>query len=299
MTDPVMLFRDALAATLGPLDCLPIPDGKIHRFHVPGDRAGRRNGWYVLHLDVIAWGALGSWSTGEWKSWSSRHPADQREAQLITIRIEQARCQHEAEKRQRQQVAAVEAVDLWSVAEPADSGHPYLVSKGCQPHGLRQLGAELLVPLFVARQLVNLQRIHPEGTKRFLSGGRVTGAYSPIQAQGKPLEAGQLIYICEGWATGATLHEHNGAAVACAMNAGNLFAVGDRLRLAYPDNPLVMAGDDDRKTDAKGKGNPGRTAATKAANALGCKLVFPNWSGAEPLELSDFNDLRQWREAQQ
>lgn len=297
MIDHLMMFREEMVATFGQLDVVLNPDGEIHRFHVPGDRAGRHNGWYALHLDVIAWGALGSWKTGEWKPWSSRHPCDQREAQLISQRIEQVRRQQEVEKRLRQQVAAAKAVRLWSVAEPADPGHPYLVRKGCQSHGLRQRGAELLVPLFVARQLVNLQRIHPDGTKRFLHGGRVTGAHSPIYAPGKHLEVGQPIYICEGWATGATIHADKGVAVACAMNAGNLLPVGERLRLSYPDNPLIVAGDDDRQTAAKGNGNPGRTAAIKAADTLGCGLVLPQWPADAPLSLSDFNDLRQWLEA--
>ena len=296
MSDPVMLFREAMAATFGPLDFLPIPDGEIHRFHVPGDRAGSRNGAYALYLDGIASGWFGSWKASVWQPWSSRRPVDHLEEQLVAQRIEQARRQREAEQRQRQHVAAAEAVGLWAVAEPADPDHPYLARKGCQPHALRQLGDVLLVPLYLGRQLVNLQRIHLDGTKkRFLPGGQVTGCYSPLGR----LEEGQRIFVCEGWATGATIHEYNGAAVACAMYATNLFAVGDRLRLAYPDNPLVMAGDDDRETEAEGKGNPGRTAATKAAAVLGCELVFPNWSGDEPLELSDFNDLRQWRRAKQ
>ncbi|RRV11019.1 topoisomerase [Stutzerimonas xanthomarina] len=291
-----MLFREAMAATFGPLDFLPIPDGQIHRFRVPGDRAGSRNGAYALYLDGIASGWFGSWKDGGWQPWSSRKPADHLEADMIAKRIEQARRQREAEQRQRQQVAAAEAVGLWAVAEPADPDHPYLARKGCHPHALRQLGDVLLVPLYLGRQLVNLQRIHLDGTKkRFLPGGQVTGCYSPLGR----LEEGQRIFVCEGWATGATIHEYNGAAVACAMYATNLFAVGDRLRLAYPDNPLVMAGDDDRETEAEGKGNPGRTAATKAAAVLGCELVFPNWSGDEPLELSDFNDLRQWRRVKQ
>lgn len=289
MPDPVILLRDELAATFGPLDWLPIADGQIHRFHVPGDRAGSRNGWYVLFLDGIACGAFGSWKTSGSSTWSSRRPVDHLEAQLVAQRIEQAKRQREAEQHQRQQAASVEAQRLWSTSAPADSDHSYLTRKDCQPHGLRQLGDVLLVPLYLGRVLVNLQRIHPDGAKRFLPGGRVTGCYSPIGR----LEPGQRLYLCEGWATGATIHEHTGAAVACAMNAGNLFAAGDRLRRAYPYSLLIVAGDDDRQTE----GNPGRTAAERAAATLGCGVVFPAWTDTDPLELSDFNDLRQWREA--
>ena len=289
MSDPVMMFREAMQDVFGQLELLPIPDGQIHRFHVPGDKPGARNGWYVLYLDGIASGAFGSWKASGSSSWSSRRPADPLEAQLIAQRIEQARRQREAEQHQRQQAAAIESQRQWGASAPADPDYPYLIAKGCQPHSARQLSDVLLIPLYLGRQLVNLQRIHPDGTKRFMSGGRVTGCYSPIGS----LEADQPIYICEGWATGATIHEAKGAAVACAMNAGNLLAVGERLRRSYPDSPLIVAGDDDRQTE----GNPGRTAANRAAVALCCGVVFPPWSGAEPLSLSDFNDLRQWREA--
>lgn len=289
MTDPVLLFRSELEAAFGPLDWLPIPDGQIHRFHVPGDRTGSRNGWYCLHLDGIASGAFGSWKAGVSSTWSSRKPAAPFEADVIARRIEQARRQREAEQQQRQRAAAIEAQRQWKASAPADPRHSYLIAKGCQTHSLRQLGDVLLVPLYLGRQLVNLQHIHPDGSKRFMPGGRVKGCYSAIGR----LAPGQPLYLCEGWATGATIHEHNGAAVACAMNAGNLRPVGDRLRLAYPDSPLIVAGDDDRQTE----GNPGRTAANHAAAMLGCGLIFPPWSGAEPLSLSDFNDLRQWREA--
>ena len=289
MTDPVIQFSNALQATFGPLDWLPIPDGQIHRFHVPGDRAGSRNGWYVLHLDAIACGAFGSWKSTGSSTWSSRRAADHLEAQLIDQRIEQARRQRQAEQHQRQQAAAIEAQRQWGASVSADPCHPYLIAKGCQSHGLRQRGDVLLVPLYLGRVLVNLQRIAADGGKRFLSGGRVKGCYSPIGT----LEPGQPLYVCEGWATGATIHEHNGAAVACAMNAGNLLEVGRQLQRHYPESPLIIAGDDDRQTE----GNPGRTAATQAAAVLGCGLVLPPWGGAEPLNLSDFNDLRQWREA--
>jgi putative DNA primase/helicase len=77
------------------------------------------------------------------------------------------------------------------------------------------------------------------------------------------------------------------------MNAGNLLSVGQQLRRTHPNSPLIIAGDDDRQT----KGNPGRTSAGRAAEQLGCGVVFPSWSGAEPISLSDFNDLKNWQEA--
>jgi putative DNA primase/helicase len=287
--DCVNQYHDALQAVFGPLDWLPIPDSTIHRFRVPGDKPGTLAGWYVLHLDRIACGAFGSWKAGGSRTWSSRQPTDQHEARLIAQRIEQARRQRKAEQHQRQQAAAEYASRLWGEAQPA-ADHPYPIRKRVKPYNLRQQGDVLLVPLTYGGHLVNLQRIRLDGAKRFLFGGMVKGASSLLGS----ITPGKPLYICEGWATGATIHADTGAAVACAMNAGNLLAVGQRLQRQHPDAVLIVAGDDDRQTE----GNPGKTAAINAAAILGCGLVLPPWSGAEPLTLTDFNDLANWRAEQ-
>ena len=100
--DGVNHFRDALQMVYGPLDWLPEPDGGIHRFNVPGDKAGTLNGWYVLYLDGIASGAFGSWKAGSAHTWCSREPLDAREAEQVRQRIEQAKRQ-----RRRLEVAGI------------------------------------------------------------------------------------------------------------------------------------------------------------------------------------------------
>ena len=284
-------FLDKMQTTYGTLDLLPVADGSIHRFHVPGDKQGSLNGAYQLHADGIASGWYGSWKdAGTWHSWSSRKPVDHLEAELLLQRSEQAKRQREAEQHSQHQSAAAYANRLWSESRPADPDHLYLKAKGIKPHNLRQSGDVLLVPLIHDGHLVNLQRIYPDGSKRFLKGGMVKGCYSLI---GRIIE-GKPLYVCEGWATGATIHEYEGHAVACAMNCGNLLDVGKHLQRSRPLAVLIIAGDDDRMT----KDNPGKSAAIKAAAALGCGLVLPPFPDDAPLTLSDFNDLRQWRAAQ-
>lgn len=279
-------FKAALEAIHGPLDFGPIADGKLHRFHIPGDKPGTLNGWYVQYLDGIASGAFGSWKTGQTHTWSSRQPFDPIEAELVCQRMEQAKAQRYAEQQQRHQQAADKAHQIRQGALPANPSHTYLVAKGVEPHDLRQNRQSLLVPLYAKGQLVNVQFIQPDGSKRFLSGGQVKGCYSPLGQ----IQAGKPLYIAEGWATGATLHQHTGCPVACALNAGNLFPVGEALRAQYPNLELILAGDDDRQTE----GNPGRSKAIAAANHLGCSVVFPAWPADAPLNLSDFNDLSRW-----
>lgn len=283
---PELAFLEVLQGVYGQLDFNPVADGTIHRFKVPEDKSGSLNGWYVLYHDGIASGAFGSWKAGDNHTWSSREPVDHRESEQVRERIEQAKAQREAERRGKQQAAAELANRWWRNARRADPEHAYLVAKGVRGHGLRQRGSELLVPLYSNGQLVNLQRISPDGTKRFLSGGQVRASYSALGTigQDKPL------IVCEGWATGATLHRF-GYTVAAAMNAGNLKPVAMALRVKYPGVEIVIAGDDDRTTE----GNPGRTAATSAALAVGGDVCFPDWPEDAPLELSDFNDLFQWR----
>lgn len=285
--DCVNQFRMTIEANFGALDWLPIPDGRIHRFRVPGDKPGTHNGWYVFFADRIATGVFGSWKVEGWKIWSSRKPANPSEFRMLAERANQARLQRASEQRQRQHAAAQDANRRWINAGSADPTHSYLIRKAVRAYGLRQQGDTLLVPLMLDGQVVNLQCIYPDGSKRFLRGGRVNACYSPIGL----ITPDQPVYVCEGWATGATLYAETGTAIACAMNAGNILAVARQLQRQHRGDLLIIAGDDDRMT----KGNPGRTAAVKAAATLGCGLVFPPWSVGEPLTLTDFNDLANWR----
>lgn len=217
---------------------------------------------------------------------------DGQRRRLAAARLEaEQRTAREAEqKRHKQQAAADFARRLWQASAAANPANGYLSAKRLHAHDLREHRGELLVPLRnTADELVNLQRIGADGSKRFLFGGQVLGAFHLLGQ----IEPGRRLFVCEGWATGATLFDHyEGAdAVACAMNAGNLRPVAQALRAKYGSLiELVIAGDDDRLSD----GNPGRTAADSAALAVGAMVVFPEWPAGAPLELSDFNDLHCW-----
>lgn len=289
MSNPIILFLDQLASTFGPLPWVPEPDGQIHRFHVPGDRTGSRNGWYVLHLNGIAYGAYGNWKAGSSYRWSSRRP-NRLEASKLAWQLEQAKRQQERERCRRQQSAEGMAIAQWRAAAPADANHPYLLRKSCQPYGLRQRDSKLLVPLYDGSQLVNLQLIGAQGEKRFLPGGRIRGCYATLGH----IVPGCQLYVCEGWATGASLHEATGAPVAIAMSAGNLKPVAQELSTRYGSLvTLIIAGDDDRQTP----GNPGRTAAIAAGLATNSRVMFPTWPDDAPPSLTDFNDLVCWSAA--
>ena len=282
MHDTIQNFRTAmLDAGLTPPDVIEA-DGQLHRFHVEGDKPGTRNGYYVLHLDGRAAGIFGSWKTGLRSTWAAdgkRMSDTEREA--FALLIEAAKIKAQAERRAEHEARAIEARAEWDAAAPADPAHPYVLKKAVKPHNLRQRGGLLIVPLFDAFGLLwNVQRIQADGGKRF-KPGRAGGLFSPIGDFNEP----RTILICEGWATGATLHEETGHPVLCAMNAGNLLPVATAARSAWAGAELVIAADNDRFTE----GNPGATYGAAAAKATGAKLIVPEFP--EGVAGSDFNDL--------
>jgi putative DNA primase/helicase len=90
--------------------------------------------------------------------------------------------------------------------------HPYLTAKGIKAHNLKISDNKLLIPMRdTAGTIHSLQTITPDGNKQFMYGGRVNGCYFSI---GKPE---QRLIICEGLATGASIHECTGHAVAAGL----------------------------------------------------------------------------------
>ncbi len=282
-------FQSAIAAAGLPVPEVIHGDGALHRYSSNGKR-GDTSGWYVLHDDGdLPAGAFGCWRAGVSHTWCSKDvntlaPAQRSAHQQRMQTIAQ---QREADKAQRQQDAAAAAAERWEAAAPATAEHPYLTRKGIKAHGTRvESDGYLIVPMRdTSGKMWNIERINPVDSKdkKGLYGGRRTGCYYAI---GKP--AGALI-VCEGYATGASIHEATGHAVAVAFNAGNLLAVAQALHRKYPKQRLTVAADDDAFTD----GNPGITKATEAAQAVGALLAVPRFTGERGNEETDFNDLHQ------
>ena len=272
-SDAVAAFRTALEAALGAAPDHIEADGQIHRFKTERDKRGQRSGWYVLYLDRVPAGAFGDWKTGLTESWSKvdRNRLTASQQAEIQRHLREQRAESVRQRQELQGAAAEKVRKLWEWAKPADPMHPYLQAKQMPPMQLRQHGDALLVPLTDGHRMVNLQRIFPDGSKRFYPGGRGSGCWSPI-------------YSCEGWATGATINKLTGHLVVCAMNAGNLTHVAKAMRERYPDWYLVIAGDNDRFTD----GNPGKAAAIDAARAVGGEWKIPDFPEGE--KGTDYND---------
>ncbi|GHT94705.1 hypothetical protein AGMMS49545_16420 [Betaproteobacteria bacterium] len=277
-------FKAAMAGRgIIPPDKL-IADGALHRCDVEGKR-GKGDAAYILHLDGIAAGGFENWRDGlDWQNWRAEigRPLTPDEEAAGRAAIQKARREREAENVKRKTEAREACDHAWSAAKPASHEHPYLVKKGVKSHGLRvTANGRLLVPVREGRTLHSLQFIDGDGTKRFKIGGRKQGCYFSI---GKP---DGVLCICEGYATGASIHESTGYAVAIAFDAGNLEAVAKALRAKLPDVRMVLCADDDWQTE----GNPGLTKAREAAQTIGAAVAVPVFEGERQPADTDFNDM--------
>lgn len=284
--DAVCAFSVAIATDTGAiLD--PIPDGDIHRFDCPEGKRGNQACWYVLHLDHRPAGAYGNWRTGisyTWRADSGLRHSRRKCAQIATA-IEAAKSRRERERSDAHAKAANYAQRLWDDARPATANHSYLARKKIPALCLRQLGDCLLIPLrTVEGELVNIQRIYPDGSKRFLRGGRVTGAFALF---GRELPREGELYIAEGWATAATIATTLRLPVIAAMNAANLAPVARIIRAARPRLELTIAADDDHRTP----GNPGMSKAIETARLVKAGATWPTTCRHTDCCCTDFNDV--------
>ena len=258
------------------------PDGKIHRFASNGNPRDEA-GWYVLYGDGVPAGAFGDWRTGFSETWRAdigRALSPEEEA-VHRAQVERMRRVRETDDAKRGAEARQRAGQIWDSAGPTPFDHPYLIAKQIAAYGLRKHGNAIVVPMYDENGLSCLQFIGKDGTKRFLSGGRVNGCYFRIG------ESSDVFCIAEGYATGVSIHEATGLAVVVAFNAGNLLPVAQALRGEFPNRRLIICADD----DVNSSGNPGLSKARAAAQAIGALLAIPNFGRSRPDESTDFNDL--------
>ena len=263
-------------AGLAPAKALDlVPDGKLRRYRVEGDKSGSTNGWFWLRSgDAFPglFGMFGSWKTDECHTWrqAGEKPPTPEERAALRKHLQAAQAARVVEQGRVHAEARAKAARLWGQARPATNAHPYLQRKRIGAIGIRQLRDMLLIPARDANgTLHTLQFIGPDGSKRFLSGGRIAGCY---YSMGRPVDC---LLLCEGYATAATVFQATGVATAVAFNAGNLPTVARALRAKFPRLRIVVCADNDAATP----GNPGLTKATEAARAVGGFVAVPRFEG--------------------
>lgn len=337
LSETIEAFRDTLREHgLETRDEI-IADGTLHRFHVEGDKRGARNGWYQLHADFPPNGSFGcNKRYGDqilkWRPDLRSEPMAPEERKRFAEQIEKERAEREAAAKAKHDAIAAQAKALWDAAPAATDDHPYLKRKGVKAYGLKvadwrkvsektgeaYLVAKnaLLVPICDnGRNIWSLQAIFPEKItwfgnrdKDFLLDGQKRGMF---HALGKPqIHNDKPVFIlCEGYATGASIHEVTGHLVLVCFDAGNVRVVAEAIHTSMQKKgkqaTILIAADNDQWT-TKPVQNPGVTYAREAARKVNGLIAVPpfersegkqdaegSWSGP-----TDFNDLHQLRGAE-
>jgi len=256
-----------------------LPDGVLRRCGTT-DKPKSKNGWYVLHADPFA-GAYGNWATGLYKPWSLHgEPLPPAIRQRLKQDIERQKAERLKAEGETKATATAEARGYLDGLKPATDSNQYLKQKGVKAAaGLLADGDVLVVPVLGEDDKpISYQRIDPTGSKRFCPGAPVAGGWFAINWNG-----GSLL-ICEGVATGLSLHEATGFTVLCAFSAGNLEKVAKMARSQYPERQIILAADNDTKNEAKSGKNLGVEVAKAAAVAVNGLLAIPEAGG-------DWNDI--------
>lgn len=287
--------------------------GKPHRFRVEGDSQGTLNGWYVLFGDGVPAGEFGSWKSGVRMTWCAKRQDELSDDDRAAIhaRMAEAKAAREREQKEREGEAARAANLLWNAGTLVDGDdHPYLQRKGVRSYGLRrgrwtktaddgrvwvdQADALLIPVMLMNGKIVSMQGIFPaedaalRRDKDFMSGGRKRGGFYMI---GAPRE-GHPVAFCEGYATGASIHDATGWCVVVCFDAGNLVTVAEEFRVNLPTTEFVIAADNDRWSRMGEIENPGVHFANRAAHAARARVVVPEFDDLDGRP-TDFNDLAQ------
>ena len=263
-----------------------LASGALIRFRCEGDSKGRKNGWAILYLDERPAGAFGNYRTNtgtlKWKSSSDRPALSAHEREALQREWLQAKENRAMQQDESEHQATLDAADMWARGEPADARHSYAINKqlgAATLATLRQLGPNLLVPLHdIAGKLWSLQTIAPDGTKRFLRGGRINGCFAIIGAITN--QTREVVFV-EGYATGDAVHRATGHPVIVTFNTSNLPKVARIISEARPDLTYTVFADDDEKTaqeQLERTGvykNPGIETAEAVAAEIGAFTAYP------------------------
>jgi phage/plasmid primase-like uncharacterized protein/KaiC/GvpD/RAD55 family RecA-like ATPase len=258
-------------------------DGKIHRFRsgtkgAPGH--GDKPGWYLVFGDGIPAGRFGCWRSGMEVTWRADvgRKLTQTEEMAHARRMAEAKALRDAELERKHQVASETVEKIWTGAQGASPEHPYLQRKGIGVHGARITGdGRLVLPLYDQDgTLATLQYIDHDGGKLYHPGGQTGGKFWMVGSLDEP----GALFVAEGFATAATIHETTNRPVVVAYSASNLVPVTGIMREMYgATQDIVIVADHD-------KSGVGQRYAEQASAKFGARMVMP------PIE-GDANDYAQ------
>lgn len=274
--------------------------GEIERYTVKGDKKGSLNGWLIFRDDLKPSCTFGSWKTGETVTWFAESEDNLTNAEKKARRKQIAEDAHKAkvarieEQRVSRVNAALRAYDIWSESNESiefRSAHQYVKSKKINPFMSRvnESTGALIVPMLNHDGLLaSIQQIYQNGKKMFLTDGKVAGTFLTLD---ELAHNDKRVFICEGYATGCTIHEISNCITVICWNANNLESAAKYCAIKYPDSQIFICADNDHATEINGVlTNVGEEKAIAAAySAKHIKHIQVLFYGTEKYG-TDWND---------
>lgn len=294
----------------------PIMDGKLHRVRTYEDKGKSLSGAYVGFLNAHPAGYIQNFKTGykeNWKSSLSLHKTKDitQEIQLQKEKNININLSREKELLAQQEASALKAQEEYNNAKWAYDKHPYLQKKGLEKnYYLKQDEfGNLLIPLsdiegkhwtsqrifLNGDKMIGIMRTKEEKEQNIEYPSKKTGNFFIIGA--KNLNNVNEIFLCEGFATAASVYEATKKTTIMAVDAGNLEVVITSIKEKYPKMQITIAADNDIKRELENKPNVGKMKAYDIKNKYkDIKVVLPQFTKEEIQKgYSDFNDLMRSR----
>ena len=296
LQEAIDLFKKALESQGLIMNQEPIMDGKIHRVPVIGDKRGKKSGAYIGYTDGVPAGFIQNHKTGVKENWKAigyefSNGLTKEDVERQKLVNQTKRLEREQEQQQEHEIASIEAQETFRNAIEASNDHSYLKSKGVKNYNLKiDNKGNLLMPLrdidgkHWSNQKINVN------FKGFNKHSKKEGNFFIIGNQN--LHQVQEFIVVEGYATGATIYEATQKTVIVAVDSGNLISVTENLNKKFPNSTILIAADNDKHQELKGKENVGYKKALEAAIKTHRNIIYPSFSNEEiRANYSDFNDL--------
>lgn len=332
ITDVSLKFKAALNAAGLEIDT-PIMDGILRRVRVDGDRGAQKSGAYVGYLDGTPAGFIQNFKSGFSSNWKYKTLdilpySDELIYSKKTQNLEndntvfiQKQLQRENELEDEYKKTARILLDEFLAANFAALDHAYFVRKRVyKNYGLKQdRFGNLLMPLFdINEKFWSLQRIFPNGNKmigallsneqkkngeKLLAKKRgnffiISDDMDLYNKNSAKLNIEALlkynkIYICEGFATAASVHEACKMPVIVGLDVGNLEFVVQNFFARFCNTHIIIAADNDARKEKDSGFNIGKEKAMQIKNNFkNVSVCIPNFNDTEISSgYSDFNDL--------
>lgn len=271
------------------------------RLKSSADKGHESSGKARLYVDMPANGWIRSYRDNVYIEWkyedAIKGDRERLNAYIAQLPNKEEQAAKEAARKKYEEWERTEAVrkasEKFALAHPFNGTHEYLERKGVQAYeGLRRdVHGNLVIPMYKLpdmKNIVNYQRIAPDGGKYFAPDCSVEGAVYII-GKSKP---DKPLGLAEGYATAATVHEATGIPIAVCFNCHNLTKAAANIKAYLKASDYFVFADNDRANAERPdlRRNHGMEAAEEARKALGVDAAHVIAPEAPEGENVDWND---------